>query len=706
NSMVTPFHAPVTWSLSASMTLNEGSSLQTGFLDSATRDVDQYQKLSFTDSLDLVIPQKLMQQPMPSVLRRMPTPVAEVLALAPAPAPAPAPAEQKGFRIEKLSLFIEQISSMHAQDPVSAKSKLTGALEILFEFKEKNPEMLEFLFDIPDGALEMGDFTQDDLGLWFDILRDENIQGNLNSTVSFSDLSRLSDVCGRMVRSSEMNAPSVMQLPNMRRLLSALRRLVKPEVVLFLDRAQYALVGKAIKEHSLLAQFPNQAKRIASLIEMSLYETRVAYKEQEISMLKLFDLCSQENKKALADSLLAIINTASPRQTEALIEFMLVRCPILGFNSSIDNLIQVIEDSSGGRVQVISNNHFLAASVKKIVTDLRSSMELSSESFVFDDAGEFASLELSSIMEAFELLGKLLVYNPSFEFLNVMIRECVSPKSHNPMMWLLKNIPKRTMTRDARRYFGSYILMTFKQYLLGKFSPHNEWDAQLIGAFDALDREWAHSHAARALAQDEETREDVAMQAELLAEEALRLSTDGHDHYRELKKLGYQFSSFEEFKEKYQVLKNLFNVFVKCINRNLPSREAQQDTALAFIEFCRIMSNFATLLPELEIDVLLSQLQIMKKERGQKEFLLAADIRAFTEQLKQIALERFFEKSSLSEKTQQTIRSAISDPNNPLSDIRLLNQIIAYHGFQTEKGQQAVEELLESLTVEQKRKKG
>ncbi|MBU0505336.1 hypothetical protein KJ708_05015, partial [bacterium] len=302
--------------------------------------------------------------------------------------------------------------------------------------------------------------------------------------------------------------------------------------------------------------------------------------------------------------------------------------------------------------------------------------------------------------------GKLLVYNPSFEFLNIMIRECVSPKSHNPMMWLLKNIPKRTMTRDARRYFGSYILMTFKQYLLGKFSPHNEWDAQLIGAFDALDREWAHSHAARALAQDEETREDVAMQAELLAEEALRLSTDGHDHYRELKKLGYQFSSFEEFKEKYQVLKNLFNVFVKCINRNLPSREAQQDTALAFIEFCRIMSNFATLLPELEIDVLLSQLQIMKKERGQKEFLLAADIRAFTEQLKQIALERFFEKSSLSEKTQQTIRSAISDPNNPLSDIRLLNQIIAYHGFQTEKGQQAVEELLESLTVEQKRKKG
>ncbi|MFH1356868.1 MAG: hypothetical protein ABII18_07030, partial [bacterium] len=688
NSMVTPFHAPVTWSLSASMTLNEGSSLQTGFLDSATRDVDQYQKLSSTDSLDLVIPQKLMQQPMPSVLRRMHAPVAEVLALA----PAPAPAEQKGFRMDKLSLFIEQISSMHAQDPVSAKSKLTGALEILFEFKEKNPEMEALI--------------QDDLGLWFDILRNENIQGNLNATVSFSDLSRLSGVCSRMVRLSELNAPSVILLKNLRIFLSALRRLVKPEVVLLLDRAQYALVGQAIKEHSLLAQFPNQAKRIASLIEMSLYETRIEYEEQEITMRELFDLCSQENKKALADSLLAVINTASPRQTEALIEFVLGRNLILDFNNFIDTLIQVIEHSSGGRVQVISNNHFLAAFVKKTVTDLRASMELSSESIVFDDAGELASLELSPIMDALELLGKILVYNPSFEFLNIMIRECVSPKSQNPMMWLLKNIPKRTMTRDARRYFGSYILMTFKQDLLGKFSPHNEWDAPLIGEFDALDREWARFHAARAQAQDEETREDVAIQADLLAEEEGRLEFDGYDHYRELKKLGYQFSSFEEFKEKHQVLTNLFNVFVKCINRNLPSREAQQDTALAFIEFCRVMSNFAMLLPELEIDALLSQLQIMKKERGQKEFLLAADIRAFTEQLKQIALERFFEKSSLSAKSQQTIRSAMSDPNNPLSDIRLLNQIIAYHGFQTEKGQQAVEELLESLTVEQKRKKG
>jgi hypothetical protein len=695
--ITTPFYSPTSWSVSGDGLCSGISTLNAGLIDSAHRDLGQYQNIpSSLVSLDLQVSRDLVQEPMPSVLKQsvamLPTEKEEPLA--------------EPFHIKRLSKFIQIFASNSSGDQIKALENLLDALTAFFTQAEeivgkenadlsRRPEEYR-----PSISFDFSDNT----ALWLELLCNENIADNLNPDLLHSHVDDLLRTCERIQFSLMMGGPVLARF--FETLARRLRKLLKPEAALLFDRAKYSQAAKDIKTHPLLAQFPSQTKKIASLIELSLYETCTEYRSGERFMDDLLYMASDQHKSAVADLLISIINKAKPEQLDAMLAFTRRTC--YGFNQCASNVVDLIEASSGGCVGKITNERFLARLINLTVSELKECVRLVGGNWL-EDSSVFDYYEgISSVKEVIVLFRQLLIYNPSIAFVRVLIKECVSAKMQNQLMLILKNIPKKIKTRDARRFLGGYILNMFQQELLTIYQVAEKWGADQVGEFSELIRRRNTIEADMLNAVDQFELEELKAEFDDVREiiDDLDLEGNGIGDYEVLTTFGYDFNDYAEYEVQRDSIGQFYRMLTSGICRDLPGIVEQQDLALVFVEFGRVLSNFYRILLQIGVESFVEQLRSMRQERGKKEFLLSEDIRAFTVQIKLLAIDHFFETCSLSQEMQQKIKGKIQDPKHCLSDEVLLSQLMSYHGFQAVDGKKAVEDFLVALVEREKHKKG
>jgi len=529
------------------------------------------------------------------------------------------------------------------------------------------------------------------LDFLYDCLRDGELQNHLNPHHPYDNLRILLGSIHRLHRLICLNAPDCLMLGDIRILSGRLMSCLKPEAALAFTRVRYAPLVQSIERHPALAPFAAQAKKIACLIEMSCYQKSAVRFESITTMSHLFGLCLPEHQPALADALLEVINKTPAEEVSRLIEFMgCVEEDVVGEATVIVNLNTILRKVTGRRVLAIQNVVFLQEVIRRTHGCVQRQQGL-----MKDPDSELSSgfEQLEDPLSLLDGLRQILSYHPTPEVLRAMMTADAQSGTQNHLIWVLKNIPKGSQTRDARRFLADYLLLRTRLKLFLARAQRGDWTDDNIGKLREL-YAWEHDPALRG---EIRTPEDAASDRDLIAEMKDEVALLGYDDYKQFRDYGFDVTLPLETVAKLQEIDSFFDDMLISINRTQTDSAKRAETMLAFIEFCRVVTNLGNLLPGLAFGEIIEGMRAQCAQKRRREFMDAAEIKKITETIKLAALDDFFAKSSLPADTQSKIREQMQNPESPLSEPELINEIVAYYHFQGPGGREAVNEYLRMI---------